>query len=89
MENGPCRQDMIYEYTKVWKRTQPIAINGKIKATEITDTDFLQIAKEYGIKRGQHIIDEIKASILDFEKLARKYKLPDNKFYAIKNIFRI
>jgi serine/threonine-protein kinase HipA len=29
-----------YDYNKVWKRTQPIAINGKIKASEIAEDDF-------------------------------------------------
>ena len=78
-----------YDYNKVWKRTQPISINGKIKASEITDEDFLQIAKEYGIKHGKKILAKIKAVILDFEKLAIKYNLPENKFCAIKNNFRI
>jgi hypothetical protein len=50
---------------------------------------FLHIAKEYGIKHGKQIIAEIKVIILDFEKLAIKYNLPENKFYAIKNNFRI
>jgi serine/threonine-protein kinase HipA len=78
-----------YDYNKVWKRTQPISINGKIKATEITDEDFLLIAKEYGIKRAQQILNEIREVILGFEKMAIKYNLPENKFRAIKSHFRI
>lgn len=78
-----------YDYNKVWQRTQPISINGKIKASEISDEDFLLIAKEYGIKRPQQIINEIRDAILSFENLAKKYKLPENKFYTIKKHFRL
>ena len=78
-----------YDYNKVWERSQPISINGKIKTNEITVQDFIQIGKKYGIKRVDSIIKEVCEAILNFEELAIKYKLPEHKFLAIKSHFRL
>jgi serine/threonine-protein kinase HipA len=75
-----------YEVTNIWKRTQPLSINGKVKNIEVED--FLVIAKKYGVKKPKTIIESVKKELSQFSELAKKYQLPKSKAEKVIKCFR-
>ncbi len=63
--------DLCYSFDpkNVWVSQHTLSINGK--HLNITQEDLLKIAKDNGIKKGKHIIDQIKNVVCDWEKYAR------------------
>lgn len=62
-----------YDHKRVWKKTHPISINGKVK--DISTEDFFAVGKRFGVKNIQAIIDATKKALNQWETLAEKNKL--------------
>ena len=76
-----------YNYKNIFKRTQPLSINGKIKDIQIED--FLSISAHYGIKSAKKIIEEVKSAVLNFEVHAEQLALNPLAIKRISSCFRI
>jgi serine/threonine-protein kinase HipA len=76
-----------YNYTNIFKKTQPLSINGKVKNIEVAD--FLSISNRFGIKGAQKIITEVKTAVLTFENTATKLKLNELAIKRVSDCFRI
>lgn len=75
-----------YEVSNIWRKTQPLSINGKVK--DINISDFLAIATRYGVKQPVNIINSIIKELKQFRDLAIKYELPEDKAKKIEACFR-
>jgi serine/threonine-protein kinase HipA len=76
-----------YNVNNIFKKTQPLSINGKVK--NITSEDFLTISNKYGIKSAEKIMGEIKDAVLSFEEIAIKMKLNNGVIKNISSCFRL
>ena len=76
-----------YNYHNVFKKTQPLSINGKVKNIELAD--FLSISTRFGIKSAKKIINEVAEAVHTFEQTAKKIKLNPIAIQRISNCFRI
>lgn len=75
-----------YQPVKVFKKEQPISINGKTK--NITLEDFNAIAKRFGIKNTNRIHKEIITAISQFRMFSERLKLDQDTTNTIESLFR-
>jgi serine/threonine-protein kinase HipA len=76
--------DICYSYdpNNVWVNQLTLSINGKHK--NITTADFMTIAIANNIKKAEQLIEEIKSTVRDWEKYAKKANVRPDLAQLIK-----
>ena len=76
--------DICYSYdpTNIWVSQHTLSINGKHK--NISNEDLMTIAKANNIKKGEQIIEEIKAIVCKWDHYAKKAAVMSDLQMAIK-----
>ena len=74
-----------YDPLKVWKRPHPISINNK--STNVGKEDFEYIAKKYGIKGFNRILEDTQNALQNWNKYATRYKLSSHNTTNVEKHF--
>lgn len=71
-----------YDPTNVWVNQQTLSINGK--RSDISNDDFMTIAKANNIKKGAEIIEEINQAVFKWVDFANEAKVDEKHFNHIQ-----
>ncbi|MFV1988593.1 MAG: type II toxin-antitoxin system HipA family toxin [Gemmatimonadota bacterium] len=74
--------DVTFAAGEGWTRSHQMRIRDKTSG--IREDDLLALAREFGVKRPDRILDETRGAIADWERYAEKYEVPDDTRSAIR-----
>lgn len=66
--------DVTFAHGGGWTRHHQMRVRDKVSG--IREDDLLAVAREFGVKRPEHILEETRAAVADWERYARKYGVP-------------
>jgi serine/threonine-protein kinase HipA len=71
--------DLCYSYSPggTWTNVHQSSINGKYD--NFTKNDLLAFAKTFGIKKANHILQEVIAAVSQWNKIATELEIPKRK----------
>ncbi len=81
--------DITFSYSPngTWTSVHQSSINGKFD--NFTRDDLLNLAKTFGIKKANHILDEIITAVNQWSKIAKEIDIPTKEIEAINKNLRI
>lgn len=74
--------DVTFAYGEGWTRAHQLRIRDK--TTEIRDVDLVAVAKEFGIKKPDRVLEKTRSAIADWERFAAAYDVPNGVVQAIR-----
>ena len=80
--------DITFQYKAggTWTNTHQSSINGKFD--NFTRNDLLSIANTFGIKKANHILEEVNAAVMQWPEIAKDLDIPTKEIEAIKSKLR-
>ena len=81
--------DVLFSYSPkgTWTNVHQSSINGKFD--HFTRADLLNLGKTFGIKKTNHILEEIITAVNRWTEIARELDIPSKEIQAINNNLRI
>ena len=81
--------DITYQYKDggAWTNVHQSSIRGKFD--NFTRNDLLSFGKSFGIKKANHILEEIITAVNQWSKIAKEMDIPKNKIESIRSNLRI
>ncbi|MCC7483537.1 MAG: type II toxin-antitoxin system HipA family toxin [Burkholderiales bacterium] len=80
--------DLTYARGQGYTRQHQMSLGGKRDG--FTSRDLIDLGKKFGIKQdGEPVIEKIRAALKNWDRLARKWKVPAKNIATIKSQFRL
>jgi len=81
--------DITYQYKDggTWTNVHQSSMNGKFDG--FTKDDLLSFAKAFGIKKANHILEEIITAVNQWSKIAKELDIPEKEIESIGNNLRV
>ena len=81
--------DITYQYKNggTWTNEHQSSMNGKFD--NFTRDDLLSFGKTFGIKKANHVLDEIITAVGQWSKIAKEIDIPQREISSISNNLRI
>lgn len=70
-----------------WTNVHQSSINGKF--SNFTRADLLDFGKTFGIKKANHILEEVIAAVSLWPKVAKELEIPNSEIQTIYNNLRL
>lgn len=74
--------DITFAFGAGWTANHQMRIRDKTRG--ITNDDLLAVAKEFGIKKPERILDQTRSALADWERFAASYEVPTDAIRAIR-----